>query len=72
MEKLAEILQQHPQVHIITDTKESNVEILTFIQKKYPQVVKQIIPQIYQYDEWEAVNKLGYQQIILTLYKMPS
>ncbi len=70
LEKLAEILQQHPQVSIITDTKENNLAILTYIQKKYPQIVAQIIPQIYQYDEYDAVRALGYERIILTLYKM--
>ena len=67
---LAEILQKHPQVSIITDTKEDNIALLTAIQKQKPQIVKQIIPQIYQYSEYDAVKKLGYSKVILTLYKM--
>lgn len=70
MDTLAEILQQNPQVTIITDTKEDNLAILTYIQKNYPQLVAQIIPQIYQYEEYAAVKALGYDKIILTLYKM--
>lgn len=70
MDQLAEILQKNPQVHIITDTKEDNVAILTAIQKQYPQLLKQIIPQIYQYEEYEPIKALGYEDIILTLYKM--
>lgn len=70
MDRLAEILQQHPQVSVITDTKEDNLAILTYIQKNYPQIVAQVIPQIYQYEEYDAVKALGYDKIILTLYKM--
>lgn len=70
MDVLAKILQNNPQVRIITDTKEDNVAILAAIKNQYPQVVKQIIPQIYQYNEYEPVKKLGYDKMILTLYKM--
>lgn len=70
MDTLARILQEHGDVRIITDTKEDNLAILTKIQKDYPQIVGQIIPQIYQYDQYDAVKALGYEQIILTLYKM--
>lgn len=72
LDRLAEILHKHPDVHIITDTKEDNIAILTSIQKQYPDLVQQMIPQIYQYEEYSAVKKLGYSQIILTLYKMTS
>ena len=70
MEALAKILQNNPQVRIITDTKEDNLAVLTAIKKQYPQIVKQIIPQIYQYKEYETVKQLGYDKIILTMYKM--
>ena len=70
MERLAKILEEHPQVHIITDTKENNVNILSTVQKQYPQLIAQIIPQIYQYSEYDAIKALGYKDIILTLYKM--
>ncbi len=62
MDRLAEILQQHPQVSVITDTKEDNLAILTYIQKNYPQIVAQVIPQIYQYEEYDAVKALGYDK----------
>lgn len=58
MDTLAEILQQNPQITIITDTKEDNLAILTYIQKNYPQLVAQIIPQIYQYEEYAAVKAI--------------
>ncbi|WP_324822795.1 glycerophosphodiester phosphodiesterase family protein [Sinanaerobacter sp. ZZT-01] len=71
-EKLAALLQDYPEVRIITDTKEDNIKLLTLIAKKYPKCKEQIIPQIYSFDEWNAVKGLGYKQIILTLYKMQS
>ncbi|MEA4987276.1 MAG: glycerophosphodiester phosphodiesterase family protein [Anaerovorax sp.] len=71
-EKLAALLKEHPEVRIITDTKEDNIKLLTLIAQKYPDCKNQIIAQIYRFEELKAVKALGYKQIILTLYKMQS
>lgn len=71
-DKLSTILKEHPEVRIITDTKENNIKLLTLIAQKYPNCKNQIIPQIYSCDEVKSVKALGYKQIILTLYKMQS
>lgn len=72
MNKLAEFLKKHEDVKIVSDTKENNIKVLSYIKKKYPQTIKQIIPQIYDYDEYESVKILGYKDIIFTLYALGS
>ncbi|QIB70290.1 hypothetical protein Ami103574_13755 [Aminipila butyrica] len=67
-DKLTKILDENPQVQIITDTKEDNVKLLTKIAETYPQYIKRIIPQIYDYNEFDSVAALGYEDIIFTLY----
>lgn len=69
LDDLVKWLRQHKDVYIITDTKDDNLLLLTTIQKNYPDVIRQIIPQIYTFNEYEPVKKLGYDHIIYTLYK---
>ncbi len=71
-EKLEDILKENPSVRIVTDTKGDNVDLLRRLAERYPESVKQIVPQIYEYDQWNQVKELGYQDIILTLYAMPT
>ncbi|MBN1602802.1 MAG: hypothetical protein JW915_14430 [Chitinispirillaceae bacterium] len=70
LKKLAKWLRKHKDAYIITDIKDNNLEILRLIQKKYPRLSRQIIPQIYKFDEYEQVRSMGYSSIILTLYRM--
>lgn len=58
------------QVKIITDTKGDNISLLTEIAEKYPEMIDRIIPQIYDYDQYEKVKALGYENIIFTLYAL--
>jgi len=69
-DKLAEILKKNQDVRIVTDTKGDNLELLTAISDKYPDLVNRFIPQIYDYDQWGEVKELGYTDIIFTLYAM--
>lgn len=61
-------LDGHRDVKIITDTENSNIDLLTCIQKNYPDYINRFIPQIYRFEEYEQVRNLGYEDIILTLY----
>lgn len=60
---------QKDKTYIVTDIKEDNLKALTKIASNtyYKKVV---IPQIYSFDEYEDVLKLGFENIILTIYKM--
>lgn len=69
-DKLLPILKAHREVRIITDTKGDNLKLLKTIADKYPEVTDQIIPQIYDYDQWDGAKELGFDTIIFTLYTM--
>ncbi len=70
LDKLELWLEMHDDAYIITDIKENNVEVLGYIRNNYPEASKKIIPQIYSLDEYEPVKNLGYEHIILTLYRI--
>ncbi len=70
-EKLASILEKNQDVRIISDTKGDNLKLLTVISENFPNLVKRIIPQIYDYDQYSKVKELGYSDIIITLYALP-
>jgi glycerophosphoryl diester phosphodiesterase len=57
-------------VYIISDIKKLNIKALRIIFTNFPNYTKYIIPQVYNYKEYDEVINLGYSNIILTLYKM--
>ena len=67
---LTEILDEHPDVRIVTDCKENSLELLSLISRKYPDYIGNIAPQIYDYYQYEQVKRFGYKDIIFTLYTM--
>ncbi|MFV0516337.1 MAG: glycerophosphodiester phosphodiesterase family protein [Aminipila sp.] len=67
-EKLTKILDAYLEVRIVTDTKGDNIKLLTQIAKNYPDYINRMIPQIYDYSEFDRVSELGYKDIIFTLY----
>lgn len=67
---LMEWLSRNKNKRIVTDVKINNLKALTYISKKYPSMLQQVMPQIYSFDEYENVKSMGYKNIILTLYKM--
>ncbi|MBQ8836265.1 MAG: hypothetical protein IJ002_01995 [Clostridia bacterium] len=72
IDSLASWMMSHKDVYIVTDIKENNVEVLRQIAKMHPEIVSRIAPQIYQYSEYVPVRALGYSNIILTLYQLPT
>lgn len=70
LDKLVKWLENHKEVSIITDIKINNIKALELIKNRHPEIIKQVIPQIYSYSEFDKVNALGYDRIILSLYMM--
>lgn len=62
-------LKENPGKKVVTDIKDNNLNALIFIKNNYPDFKRRIIPQIYNPDEYNSVNDLGYENIILTLYR---
>lgn len=67
---LVEWIRSHPGVKIVTDVKSENIKALATIATQYPDIVDRLIPQIFQYSEYETVKELGYENVILSLYQM--
>lgn len=63
-------LDAHPNVVIITDIKSNVLKALSWIQKHYPFYAERFIPQVYHFEEYEPVRRLGYYRVILTLYRI--
>jgi glycerophosphoryl diester phosphodiesterase len=61
-------LSENPSKYIVTDIKGRNIEALEQIADRYPELMDQIIPQVYQWGEYALATELGYDKIILTLY----
>lgn len=57
-------------VYIITDTKDNNIEMLSYISRRYKSILPRVIPQIYSIDEYDEVKALGFSNIIFTLYRI--
>lgn len=69
---LAAWLADHPDCSIVTDIKEeANCEVLSAIRERVePDIFGQFIPQVYTYEEYREVQELGFDRIILTLYRL--
>lgn len=66
---LVEWLKANPNKKIVTDVKDDNIKALEYFAKNFAGYKNQIIPQIYNPEEYDVVKKLGYKDIILTLYR---
>lgn len=62
-------LEANSQKKIVTDVKSDNVMALKYLADLYPNYADRIIPQIYTPEEYESVVKMGYEDIIFTLYR---
>ena len=69
LEHLSIWLKNHPNTCIVSDVKKDNIKLLSLISKNYPDIKRQIIPQIYHMGEYSKVKYLGYKNIIYTLYR---
>lgn len=58
----------HSDTFIVTDIKDRNIEALGKIIKNNPYMVNKLIPQVYNFEEYLKAEKLGFENIILTLY----
>ncbi len=63
-------LKDKPNVRIITDIKDKNIDFLTVLSEKSANLKEQFIPQIYNFDEYDKAKELGFSNIILTTYKI--
>ena len=69
LDSLAKWLKQHPSAFIITDAKERNIEALNTIYNRISDASRRIIPQIYDPENFIKAKKIGFNQVIWTLYR---
>ncbi|MBN3039144.1 MAG: amidohydrolase [Candidatus Omnitrophica bacterium] len=69
LEELTGWMVDHRDVYIVTDAKSENIRALGLIRKKYPQLLSNFIAQIYFFEEYPLAKGMGYEHIILTLYR---
>lgn len=62
-------LRAHPDKRLVTDVKADNFRALEEMVKSYPEIKKKVIPQIYHPREYSEVKKMGFSDVILTLYR---
>jgi hypothetical protein len=62
-------LQTHRDALIVTDTKDSNVRFLRYLQANGRDIRPQLIIQIYRMSELQAARELGPRAIWLTVYR---
>lgn len=73
-----ELMEQYPDVYIVTDTKQSSPEeiqqiftqIVDQAKAKDPELLKRVVPQIYNREMWEPVQAIyPFASVIFTLYQ---
>ena len=67
---VAEFMQKHEDVRIITDVKELNIYFCDIIRKEYPTLMDRFIIQVYSEYEYTHINRMGFENIIFSLYKL--
>jgi len=65
-------LKGHPELQIMTDIKSENIAALTMIATEYPEMVDQLVPQIYSFEQFDQARDLGYRDIVFTGYRSPA
>lgn len=69
LDDLAAFMNEHADFYVVTDVKDDNREVCSLIRERYPKLSGNFIIQIYHEDEYDMVKKLGFNNIIYTLYR---
>lgn len=68
-EGLVSWLRIHKDVLVVTDTKASNIQLMSFLRVNGKEVLRQLIIQIYRLSELREARELGPRAVWLTVYK---
>ena len=55
---------------IVTDVKDENLKALKKISEAFREYRKFVVPQVYSYREYDEAVGMGYEDVILTIYRM--
>jgi glycerophosphoryl diester phosphodiesterase len=70
LELIANFMEKHEDVKIITDVKELNIYFCDIIRKEHPKLMDRFIIQVYSENEYAHISKMGFKNIIFSLYKL--
>lgn len=68
LDGLVNLLIKNPKLKIVTDTKNSNIDFLTYIAVHYPEYQNRFYPQVFSEYQYMIAKKRGYNTIIYSLY----
>jgi glycerophosphoryl diester phosphodiesterase len=66
---LGDWLRQHEDVDVVTDFKHDALRGLESIQRELPELRNRFVPQIYALSDARPIRELGFDRVILTLYR---
>jgi glycerophosphoryl diester phosphodiesterase len=69
IDDLADWTSGHPGAWIVSDAKTGNLAALRRIRARRPDLAARVVPQIYHPRELAPVVAMGYEHVILTLYR---
>ena len=69
LDMLLDWLQTHEDCYIITDAKCGNDLFLPYLYTHAGDLAAKFIPQAYSFEEYKEATDLGFEKVILTLYK---
>lgn len=70
LDNVAEFMNEHKDLYIITDVKDLNVFFSNYVSTHFSELKKRFIIQVYSEKEYEYVCKMGFDNIIFSLYKL--
>ena len=70
LDSVARFMRSHPDLYIVTDVKDYNIYFAGIIKKNYPHLLDRFIIQVYSAEHYEDISKLGFPNIIFSLYKL--
>lgn len=72
LKDLIHILDEINDLQIILDIKKNTLEVLNLIREQYGDYMERFVVQIQQLNQYLKVKKMGYNNVMLTLYKIKS
>ena len=70
LDMLIAFLDEHRDIRIIADTKDENYAALYAIVALFPEHIHRFIPQVYQFEDLPRIRAMGFEDLIVTLYRL--
>lgn len=70
LEDVAEYMTEHEDLYIITDVKDHNIYFSGILKREYPELCDRFIIQVYSEEQYAFVSKMGFDNIIFSLYRL--